>query len=194
MNKKIATQVLMFFLIFLISLTVYFKYFKKNSKISIEDVLIKKIDTNKNTSANYIDDINYTSIDAKGNKYLITAKQGEIDMENPDVMFLENVIAYIYIKDSDTMKVTSDFGKYNSKNYDTIFSKNVIVVYPGHKITSEYLDFSFLRNLGTISVDVIYVGNKTKLFADRLEMNITTKDTKIFMNDNVKKVLIKGMK
>jgi len=194
MNKKIATQVLMFFLIFLISLTVYFKYFKKNSKISIEDVLIKKIDTNKNTSANYIDDINYTSIDAKGNKYLITAKQGEIDMENPDVMFLENVIAYIYIKDSDTMKVTSDFGKYNSKNYDTIFSKNVIVVYPGHKITSEYLDFSFLRNLGTISVDVIYVGNKTKLFADRLEMNIATKDTKIFMNDNIKKVLIKGIK
>ena len=194
MSKKIALQVLMFVLIFLISLTVYFKYFKKNSKILVEDVLIKKIDTNKNTSANYIDDINYTSIDAKGNKYLITARQGEIDMENPDVMFLENVIAYIYIKDSDTMKVTSDFGKYNSKNYDTIFSKNVIVVYPGHKITSEYLDFSFLRNLGTISVDVIYVGNKTKLFADRLEMNITTKDTKIFMNDNIKKVLIKGIK
>ena len=193
MNKKIATQVLMFVLIFLISLTVYFKYFQKNSKILIEDVLIKKIDTNKNTSANYIDDINYSSIDAKGNKYLITAKQGEIDMENPDVMFLENVIAYIYIKDSDTMKVTSDFGKYNSKNYDTIFSKNVIVVYPGHKITGEYLDFSYLRNLGTISTNIIYIGNKTRLFADRVEMNITTKDTKIFMNDANRKVLIEGM-
>ena len=192
MNKKIATQVLMFFLIFLISLTVYFKYFKKNSKISIEDVLIKKIDTNKNTSANYIDDINYTSIDTKGNKYLITAKQGEIDMENPDVMFLENVIAYIYIKDSDTMKVTSDFGKYNSKNYDTIFSKNVIVVYPGHKITGDYLDFSFLNNLGTISRNVIYTGDKINLFADKIEMNITTKDTKIFMHDSSEKVLIEG--
>ena len=194
MNKKIATQVLMFVLIFLISLTVYFKYFQKNSKILIEDVLIKKIDTNKNTSANYIDDINYSSIDAKGNKYLITAKQGEIDMENPDVMFLENVIAYIYIKDSDTMKVTSDFGKYNSKNYDTIFSKNVIVIYPGHKITGEYLDFSFLDNLGTISKNVIYTGEKKKLFADKIEMNLTTKDTKIFMNDSSKKVIIEGTK
>ena len=194
MNKKIATQVLMFVLIFLISLTVYFKYFQKNSKIFIEDVLIKKIDTNKNTSANYIDDINYSSIDAKGNKYLITAKQGEIDMENPDVMFLENVIAYIYIKDSDTMKVTSDFGKYNSKNYDTIFSKNVIVIYPGHKITGEYLDFSFLDNLGTISKNVIYNGDNKKLFADKIEMNLTTKDTKIFMNDTGKKVLIEGTK
>ena len=194
MNKKVVTQILMFVLIALISFTVYFAYFKKTSKILIEDASIKKIDTKKNSSANYIDDINYTSVDAKGNKYLITAKQGEIDIDNPDVMFLENVIAYIFIKDSDTMKVTSDFGKYNSKNYDTIFSKNVIVVYPGHKITAEYLDFSFIRNLGTISIDVIYVGNKTKLFADRVEMNITTKDTKVFMNDSIKKVLIEGKK
>ena len=194
MSKKTVVQVLMLVLIALISLSFYLKYFKKNSKNLLENTQVKNTAIGKSSSANYINDVNYTSLDAKGNEYQITAKQAEIDMDNPDVMFLENIIAYIFIKDSETMKITSDFGKYNSKNYDTIFSKNVIVVYPGHKITSEYLDFSFLRNLGTISVDVIYVGNKTKLFADRLEMNITTKDTKIFMNDNIKKVLIKGIK
>ena len=109
-------------------------------------------------------------------------------------MFLENIIAYIFLKESETIKITSDFGKYNSKNYDTIFSKNVIIIYPGHKITGEYLDFSFLNNLGTISTNVIYVGNKTRLIADRIEINITTKDTKIFMNDNIKKVLIESAK
>ena len=115
-------------------------------------------------------------------------------MDNPDVMFLREIIAYIFVKDSDTIIITSNFGKYNSKNYDTIFSKNVIVVYPGHKITGEYLDFSFLRNLGTISTDVTYFGDKTKLFADKVEMNITTKDTKIFMNDITKDILIQGTK
>jgi len=194
MNKKIVIQVLMIFLIILISLSFYYKYFKKNSKNLLESAEIKKMDINKNNSANYIDDINYTSLDTKGNKYQITAEQAEIDIDNPDVMFLKNIISYVFIKDSDTIKITSDFGKYNSKNYDTIFSKNVIVVYPGHKITGEYLDFSFLNNLGTISSDVIYTGNKTRLFADRVEMNITTKDTKIFMNDNTKKVLIEGTK
>ena len=184
----------MIFLIILISLSFYYKYFKKNSKNLLESAEIKKMDINKNNSANYIDDINYTSLDTKGNKYQITAEQAEIDIDNPDVMFLKNIISYVFIKDSDTIKITSDFGKYNSKNYDTIFSKNVIVVYPGHKITGEYLDFSFLNNLGTISSDVIYTGNKTRLFADRVEMNITTKDTKIFMNDNTKKVLIEGTK
>ena len=43
-----------------------------------------------------------------------------------------------------------------------------------------------------ISINVIYTGNKTNLLADKVEMNLTTKDTKIFMNNNTKKVLIEG--
>ena len=109
-------------------------------------------------------------------------------------MFLRDVIAFIYIKNKDMVKITSNFGKYNSKNYDTIFSENVIVVYPGHKITGEYLDFSFLTNFGIFTTNVIYTGEKTNLFADKIEMNLTTKDTKIFMNDTGKKVLIEGTK
>tara|TARA_B100000767_G_scaffold222055_1_gene210655 strand:+ start:27 stop:611 length:585 start_codon:yes stop_codon:yes gene_type:complete len=194
MNKKTVIQVLMVILIILISLFIYFEYFLKNSKNFLENTPIKEMNSNKNISANYINDISYSSLDAKGNEYLITARQAEIDIDSPDVMFLENVIAYIFIKNSDTMTITSNFGKYNSKNYDTIFSKDVIVIYPNHKITGEYLDFSFLRNLGTISTNVIYNGNKTSLAADRVEMNIATKDTKIFMNDNTKKVLIEGTK
>ena len=73
----------------------------------------------------------------KGNKYQITAKQAEIKIENSDVMFLRDVVAFIFIKDSDTVKITSNFGKYNSKNYDTIFSENVIVIYPRHKDDQE---------------------------------------------------------
>ena len=61
-------------------------------------------------------------------------------------------------------------------------------------MTGEYLDFSFLNNLGTISTNVVYSGNNTNLFADKIEMNLTTKDTKIFMNDTGKKVLIEGTK
>ena len=194
MNKKIALQVLMLFSIVLISSLFYAKYLKKNNKESREKLTVKNQKKNKNSSANYIDDINYISSDVKGNKYQIMALQAELDINNQDVMFLENVTAYVFLKDSSTVKITSDFGKYNSKNYDTIFSKNVIIIYPEHKITGDYLDFSFLNNLGTVSRNVVYAGDKTKLFADKIEINITTKDTKIFMNDNTKKVLIEGKK
>ena len=194
MNKKIALQVLMLFSIVLISLLFYAKYLKKNNKESREELTVKNQKKNENSSANYIDDINYISSDVKGNKYQIMALQAELDINDQDVMFLENVTAYIFLKDSSIVKITSDYGKYNSKNYDTIFSKNVIIIYPEHKITGYYLDFSFLNNLGTVSRNVIYAGDKTKLFADKIEINITTKDTKIFMNDNTKKVLIEGKK
>ena len=194
MNKKTGLQVLMVLIIILISSWFYLKYFTKNFEDVKEIRVIEKIDENQNNTSTYIDDINYVSTDAKGNKYQITAKQAEIKVENSDVMFLRDVVAFIYIKDSDNVKITSNFGKYNSKNFDTIFSQNVIVIYPGHKITGEYLDFSFLSNLGIFTENIFYTGEKTNLFADKIEMNLTTKDTKIFMNDNGKKVLIEGTK
>jgi len=195
MNKKTAIQALLIFLIFLFSILFYLKYFKNSQKISEnipkED---KQIITSQNDNSTYIDNINYLSSDTRGNRYQITAEQAEIKIENPDIMLLENVVAYIFAKDSDAIMIASNFGVYNSKNYDTIFSENVIILYPGHKITGEYLDLSFLKNLGTISKDVIYKGEKTSLFADKVEINLTTKDTKIFMDDKNKKVLVEGTK
>ena len=194
MNKKTGLQAIMVLVIVIISLWFYLKYFTKNFEEVKKVPVIEKIDKKQNSTSTYIDDIDYVSTDNKGNKYQITAKQAEIKIENSDVMFLRDVVAFIFIKDSDTVKITSNFGKYNSKNYDTIFSKNVIVVYPRYKITGEYLDFSFLSNLGIFTTNVFYTGEKTNLFADKIEMNLTTKDTKIFMNDTEKKVLIEGTK
>ena len=194
MNKKTGLQVIMVLIIILISLWFYLKYFTKNIEDAKETSIIERIDKNQNNTSTYINDINYVSSDAKGNKYQITAKQGEIKIENSDLMFLKGVEAFIFMKDSDMIKITSNFGKYNSKNYDTIFSENVIVIYPGHKITGVYLDFSFLNNLGTFTENVVYAGEKTNLFADKIEMNLGTKNTKIFMKDTGKKVLIEGTK
>ena len=200
MNKKTLLQVLMILVIIFISIWFYSKYFKKNLEDTKVGPFIEKIDENQNSGSTYINDIDYVSTDVRGNKYQITAKLAEIKIENSDIMFLKEVVAFIFIKDKDVVKITSNFGKYNSKNYDTIFSKNVIVIYPGHKITGEYLDFSFLTNLGVFTTNVIYTGEKTNLFADIIEMDLTTKDTKIFMNESVffdnssesKKVLIEG--
>ena len=190
MNKKTVLQVLMVFLMIVIFVWFYLKYFTVNFEDVKEASVIKKIDENQNSNSTYIDDISYISTDVKGNKYQITAKQAEIKIENSDIMFLTDVIAFIFLKDSDTVKITSNFGKYNSMNFDTIFSENVIVIYPGHKITGENLDFSFINDLGIFTTNIVYTGEKTNLFADKIEINLTTKDAKIFMNDVEKKVLV----
>ena len=192
MNKKTRLQIIMVLVIVIISLWFYLEYFTKNFE-DVKDIpAIEKIDKNQNSDSTYINDINYTSTDIRGNKYQITAKLAEIKIENADLMFLSDVVAFVFIKDKNTVKITSNFGKYNTKNYDTVFSENVIVVYPGHKVTGEYLDFSFSTNLGIFTTNVIYTAEKTNLFADIMEMNLTTKDTKIFMNDIGDKVLIEG--
>ena len=36
---------------------------------------------------NIIKDINYTSRDLRGNEYILEAKEGEIDLNNSDIIF-----------------------------------------------------------------------------------------------------------
>ena len=188
MYKKLLVQGILLIIFIAISLVFFFKYIKNDNKNIIERENSKIPSISKNTSSNYIESINYTSSDARGNRYQIMAKSGEVDVNNLDEMFLNDVIAYVHLYESDTIKITSNFGKYNSQNYDTIFSKNVIMIYTGHKITGEYLDFSLLNSLGTMSTNIIYTNSENELKADRVEIDITTKDSKIFMNDKVKKV------
>jgi len=56
------------------------------------------------------------------------------------------VSAIIKLADSDIINIKSNFGKYNTINFDTIFSKNVLINYLDNIIKGEYLDFSIARN------------------------------------------------
>ena len=192
MGQKSLIQLIIVLLIILISSAVYLNYFTKDSEDLVTKIKTLKAENIKDETSNYIENINYTSKIGE-NKYEIIADRSKIKINEPDIMILENVVAFITLKNSSIIKVTSDFGKYNSKNYDTIFSKNVIATYPNHKVTGELLDFSFLNNIGIFSTNIVYVGNKTKMFADKMEMNLTNNDTKIFMFDQSKKVIIEGI-
>ena len=97
----------------------------------------------------------------------------------------------IKLNNSEEILIFSDYGKYNSENLDTIFSKNVIIKYLENKITGEYLDFSLKRNSMIMSKNVIYNNLKHVMKADVIEINIQTKDTKIFMYEREQKVNIK---
>ena len=78
--------------------------------------------------------------DSKGNEYIVKATMGEIDYNKNNIIFLTNVTAYIKLNNKEVITV-SDFGKYNIENFDTIFSKNVVVNYLKNTIKSQYLDF-----------------------------------------------------
>ena len=127
-------------------------------------------------------------------RYIINAVEGEIDYANTDIIFLTDVTALIKLNNSSkNITITSDYGKYNIYNYDTIFSKNLKIYYLDNKITAEYGDFSIARNSMIVSKDVIYTNLENILKADVIEVNIETKDTVIYMHEENKKVNIKSI-
>ena len=175
-------------LILLLSIFFIFNLFKSETSSKIEN-----LETSTETyNSNIIKNVNYTSTDNKGNKYTINAKIGEIDINDSSIIFL-NVKANIELQNSEIIKIFSDFGKYNINNYDTVFSKNVKITYLKNKILSEYLDFSIGRNSMIISKNVRYYNDKNILISDVIEMNLETKDTKVFMHNVNEKVNIKSI-
>ena len=65
-----------------------------------------------------------------------------------------------------------------------------MVTYNDHFISSDKLDLIFEKNLATISNNIIYKNLNTKLQADKVEIDLITKNSKIFMNDKTKKIKI----
>jgi hypothetical protein len=185
MKKKNVIILIIFFILIIVFL--YFKFLKKEKVTEIETLNSEE----SNYSSNIIEDVYYSSKDSNGNEYIIRASQGEIDFSQNEVLYLTDVKALIKLTSSNDIEITSSYGKYNSNNFDTIFSKNVIINYLDNRITGEYLDFSIQRNSMVISRDVIYTNLENILKADVMEINIDTKDTKIFMHKNNEKVNIK---
>ena len=191
MNKnKIGIVIFLFLFLIITLIIINFKYFeKKDVSLPIPQELDKEV-----YSSNKIQDVKYTTKDTDGNEYVITAAEGEIDYSNTNIIYLTKIKAQIKLKNSANISIKSDYGKYNSEIFDTIFSKNVVINYLDNKITGEYLDFSLEKNLLLISKKVVYKNLKNILKADVVEMNIQTKDTKVYMYEDQKKVNIKNIK
>ena len=189
-KKKIGKFIFVILFSFVVLILINLKFFENKDKIGLE----YQEEKNEVYSSNKIKGVKYTTKDNDGNEYTVTATEGEIDFSNSNIIYLTNVNALINLANSEKILITSDYGKYNSENFDTIFSKNVNINYLDNKITGEYVDFSLKRNSMLISRKVVYTNLENILKADVVEIDIQTKDTKIFMLENNKKVNIKSKK
>ena len=167
MIKKILLQFFLFFLILIISLIVFKMYFLEKKVITYNENETKK----EIIKSNVIHNIKYNTQDNDGNKYNITADKGEFENDNPELIFMTNVNAIIKLDNSTPINVSSDEALYNN-------------------ITSANLDLILEKNLVTIYNDVIYKNLNTKLLADKVEIDLITKNSKIFMIKNQKKIKI----
>ena len=187
MTKKIYLQLFLIFTLIVISVFIFFKYLKKTN---LEKNLKTNIEQTINSGESLIEDLKYLSTDKDGNEYKIEAKKGSIDKNNPDIIYLENVNAIISLKESDYISIKSKFAKYNTKNYDTLFNDTVSIDYGEHLLSSNFLDLSFKNSFVSIYDNVKYISGISSLSADKAEIDILNKKTKIFMESPNSKVKI----
>jgi len=190
MYKKIFIQILLL-LVVLILIIFTFNFYKSN-KISKTKTLVKDNEKilDESETFNIMENLNYSSKDNFGNQYEINASKGSISLEDKDIIFMEDVNAIINMNNSEPIYIKADLAEYNSKNYDTFFKNNIFLNHLIHQITWEKLNLLFKTNLVTMSDSLVYKSNNTILYADKLEMDLITKNSKIFMNNKSEKIKI----
>ena len=192
MNFKTLFQVFLIFLVLLISSVFYFNYFhnskpeeikKKETSTAIKDGSISE--------GNTVKEIIYESFDSNGNNYIINSDSGTFSDNNKEEILMTNVTALIVLKNGNKITLKSKNANYNTQNSNTRFFYDVELDYLNHRINSDNIDIFFTESKLEAYNNLVYRNSDINLMADKVELDLLTKDTKIFMFDNSKVKIIK---
>ena len=185
MKKKIFIQILLSVLILIIFFSIYQRYFKETLVSDRSQIEEKEIN-----QSNSLENITYDSVDREGRKYIVTAESGFFNEQEPDIVFMNNANAKIILLDGSIIYIKSSTAEYNSLNYDTKFQKDVKLKFLEHNVFCNNLNIFFQDNLLEAYNDLTYKNLDIIMLADKIEIDLLTKNSKIF-NFNESKVKIK---
>ena len=204
MSKKTLLQIFLTFFLILITF-IFIKNFYKKSAPTLQ-TKENKIDEKEvqKTEKNLIKDISYTANNTKGDIYLLLASTGEIYLDNPNLMFLTKVEGEIKLTSGGRIDISSDFANFNNKTFETTFIKNVLVKRNEETIVGDELylvldkkedqdknNKKMEENIIRMSRNVFYKKPGYNLSADILEVDLITKNLKIYMLDKNNKIIAK---
>ena len=108
MKKKNLTICITIFIsiISIISIISYYKYSKEKNVFRVDKV----VSDDDSYNSNIMENVSYSSKDAKGNEYIVNASQGEIDYDKPNVIYLTDVKAFIKLANTNNVKFSEGKG------------------------------------------------------------------------------------
>tara|TARA_S200000501_G_C20863602_1_gene760955 strand:- start:2081 stop:2884 length:804 start_codon:yes stop_codon:yes gene_type:complete len=151
----------------------------KNTNKNQDEKVIKKDFTSKKEITNLVKDVEYLSVDQKGNKFILLANSGKSNINNNNVLDLDNVRGKIISDSRDTIYIVSDFGQYNSLNLNSRFYENVVINYQDKEITCENFDINMETNMAIAYSNVIITDPKSVMKAGIVEFDLKTKNINI---------------
>ncbi len=210
MKRKYLIQIILLLLLFVLSISIFNYYYEKDSPVKKDKKNEEKSFSDGKTLSNQqnlIEDIKYRATNTNGDIYEILADYGEANLENPELMFLTNVKSKIIFNNTEkkNINLTSNFANFNTKTFETTFVKNVEIVRQNETITGDELyivldvvedntqnDLNKEQNILRMSNNVLLQKPGYEMKADILEIDLITKNLKIYMNNTNNKVLIKS--
>ena len=186
MSKKTLIQTVLLLFLLIITVSFYYSYFSVDIKVDKEETK----NVVKSNDQNLIKDLSYFSKDIHGNEYVIKAKTGTADIENPNLINLQIVHAKIKFDKKNEIIVTSKEAIYNNITYDTKFSGDVLITFENQIVTCDFMEAKISENIAIISGNIFYKNHLSEIYADKMEFNLLDKSSKISMFNKNEKIKI----
>ncbi len=151
----------------------------KNLENSKREINKKNAEIKKKEIKNLVKDVEYTSVDERGNRFYLLANSGKSNIYNKDILDLENVRGKITSEVRDTIYIVSDYAQYNSLNLNSKFYENVIINYQDKEITCINFDINMETNKAIAYNNVIITDPKSEMKAGIVEFDLKTKNIEI---------------
>ena len=198
MKSKSFIQLILFLIVILSSFIVYQYFFSENKSVKIIDNQPNEIQPQNSQSIqskvidtdNIIEKLEYKSIDAYGNEYIIKSSKAESQMNDSNSVKLFKVSAIIYSPKKKPIMIKSDFALHNKLTFNTKFYDNVEILHDTIQVSSDNLDLLYKEN----RVDLYNIKSanykQSTLLADKITFDILTKNVSVNMYKDNQRIKI----
>ena len=185
-------QLTLIFIALLLIITTYFYIPKvKQNKLEEETAQKKKAVDEMPGVENIFENVSYEGIYQIDNTFIITADRAKILVEDPNIVYMNNMHVTITLQSGQKIIITSDSGRYNKLNYDIFFEDNVKATDNEISLFSDNLDLLADESAKVYNNVLIIDKEKSYLKADIVKYDFKTKYYKISMFTNSEKVKVK---
>ena len=152
-----------------------------------------------------IKNLKYNSINDNGGKYELSANYGKVDTENPEILYLTKVKGKLTLENNYKITISSENAKFNNKSFETTFNANVKIITDEEQIYGDELYIVFdldkeelkkrplkIENKAILSNNIRIIRSTYEMQADVIEIDLITKNSKVYMHNENEKVIIKN--
>jgi len=183
-------QILLLIIMVVVSFFFSKKYFVQNE---VEKLISTEIDKGinlKNTD-NVINKFKYEVKLVDNGRFEIKAESSKVESTNNGENISMNDVGAIFTdKINREIEIRSNKANFNTISNNINFFGDIEVKYLNNLILANKLDFDYKNNNIKIHDNIFYKGTYGSVEADNIEINLTTKNLTVFMNNQNDKIKI----